>query len=202
MSDIDTTQTATGTPATEPGIQDAMKQVLRKGSNKEVALIADNPDGTADVLVVRGDSGSPECYWFSVGGNVMSPLLKGLVGKSLNMTETDFATDAGLYRYIATVAGVAACFQANIPGIVTKEAFFGPLDYSIYKFVLSCGGFSTYETTFIKRNRNLAYKYRKACEAISGQGTPKATGGTMSEEISDAELASALGLDDGGESLI
>lgn len=150
-----------------PDIQEAMNQVLSTGSNKELALIADMPDGTADILLIRGDAGTPECYWFTVNGGIMSPLLKGLVGKSLNMKDSDYAADAKLYNYMATVTGIAACFQTDIPGVELKEAFFSPLDYPICKFVSACGGFSTFETPFIKRNRNLAYKYRKACEALA-----------------------------------
>lgn len=184
--------------ATPNDIQGKMEQVLRKYSNKELALIADNEDGSADVLLIRGDSGDVECYWLVLSDGIMSPLLKGLVGKSLSMKEADFSSADGIYPYMATVAGIAACFQANVPGIALREAFFGPLDYAVYQFVIACGGFTRSELTFIKRNRNLAYKYRKACEAMAKKGD---MAGDRAEELSDEALADALGLTDDEETL-
>lgn len=156
------------TAAEKNVLGEILRQVVRRGSNKELALIADNPDQSAEILLVRGDAGEPETYWFHVDGGVMSPLLKDIMLDVLGMDADVLGTDEGLYAYMATAAGIAACFQSSIPGVKLRQAFFCPLDMPLYQFVSATRGWNAHEVVYIKRNRNLAYRYRKACEAIAG----------------------------------
>lgn len=186
---------ATTSVSDEPknDIGEILNQVVRKGSNKELALIADNADSSAEVLLVRGDAGEPETYWFHIDGRVMSSKLKDLLCQTLHLDEEALTEDAGLYAYMATAAGIAACFQSNIPGVALREAFFCPLDAPLYAFVNATRGWNAHEVVFIKRNRNLAYKYRKACEDVRSRiAAPSSdvTGISSSEAYAnDAALA-------------
>lgn len=153
------------TTANNNDIRIALEKVMRIGSNQELALIADNPDGTAEILVLRGDAGMPDTYWYHVDGNVMLPSFKKLVLSALKEDESFLNTDDGLYTYMATACGVAACFQVDVPGVHLREATFGPFDVLLYRFILEMQGFNYRKTIYIKRNSNIAYRYRKLVEA-------------------------------------
>lgn len=195
-----------GAPKSE--LSAILNQVISKNSNRELALIADNPDQSAEILLIRGDSGDAETYWFHVDGGIMSPLLKEVLSNALKLNDKALSTDEGIYAYMATAAGIAACFQSSIPGVKLREAFFCPLDYPLYQFVAACRGWNAHEVVFIKRNRNLAYKYRKACEAIANgndENKPAKNTRTRSEggdAASLEDLGYVLDVDPDEESLI
>lgn len=153
-------------PPRENPLGKILSQVLRKGSTKELALIADNPDNSAEIMLVRGDTEIPETYFFHVDGRVMSPVLRDIVKAGTNLTDAaiDTTTD-GIYTYMAQACGIAACFTANCPGVTCTGYMYGPLENALYKFIAENHGFSARRELNTKHNRNLSYRYRKTCES-------------------------------------
>lgn len=161
-------------------LAELFEQVSKKGATTELALISDNPDSSADVLIVRGTFGEPEAYWFKVNGGIMQPKFANMVLSANKMTKADLDSDEGLYKLIANACGVAACFQSDIPGVKLVEAFISPFEYSLPRFVAG-RSVSQIETVYIKRASNVSYKYRKQVQAQQ-----KALEDAMHEEMAQA----------------
>lgn len=139
-------------------------QVTHKDARAELVLVSDNPDGSAYALLVRGCFEQPETYLFYISGGIMDPQLQHIVMMANNLRADDIKADAGFYKYMCNVAGVAACFQSDVPGVQLVEAFFGPFDTPLSLF-LQAHKVTHYEQVFVKRARNSAYKYRKIVDA-------------------------------------
>lgn len=165
-------------------LADQFKDVAREGSNKQLVLISDNPDGSANALLVRGAFGTPEAYWFVIDGGIMNARLASLVLAASNLSTDDLKTDEGVYKLMAGACGVAACFQTEIPGVSLREAFIGPLDHAMYEFV-SRNRVSQAEIAYIKRSSNIAYKFRKYVQAQKNAAEAQASSG---EYVSDDEM--------------
>lgn len=148
------------TSKSEPTLAELFAEISRKGAKRELALISDNPDSSADVLLVRGTFGQPEAYWFKVTGGIMAPSFAPFVMSHAKITQADLKTDAGVYAMIANACAVAACFQSDIPGVQLCEAFIAPFDYALPRFA-GTHPVTHVEPVIIKRASNCAYKYRR-----------------------------------------